>query len=242
MPTRRGRPRSSTTRRSEPGAPCPHRVAADTLCDLRRPEIWTPCRGCVRRIREQGACAAGRRLFIVSLATGPVWWPWRLGDEVGWAIVLDLPPAARRAGRADRRSARPERRGAAQAAQSARRAGRDRCLGLRELRRGLCVLQRAGGCATRWRCRSAGILGAAVADRRADVGRARRHGNGVAAADGRRDQLHRRGADLAGAGARAQSLRLPGDLAVAGGIDRRTAICAISWCRRRSSSRAQASS
>jgi iron complex transport system permease protein len=29
-------------------------------------------------------------LFVVSVATGPVWWPWRLGDQVGWAIVLDL--------------------------------------------------------------------------------------------------------------------------------------------------------
>ena len=29
-------------------------------------------------------------LFLVSVATGPVWWPWRLGDEVGWAIVLEL--------------------------------------------------------------------------------------------------------------------------------------------------------
>ncbi|WP_428661797.1 FecCD family ABC transporter permease [Reyranella sp.] len=29
-------------------------------------------------------------LFLVSVATGPVWWPWRLGNEVGWAIVLDL--------------------------------------------------------------------------------------------------------------------------------------------------------
>ena len=31
-------------------------------------------------------------LFLVSVATGPAWWPWRLGDEVGWAIVLDLRP------------------------------------------------------------------------------------------------------------------------------------------------------
>jgi iron complex transport system permease protein len=29
-------------------------------------------------------------LFLVSIATGPAWWPWRLGNEVGWAIVLDL--------------------------------------------------------------------------------------------------------------------------------------------------------
>jgi iron complex transport system permease protein len=29
-------------------------------------------------------------LFLVSAATGPAWWPWRLGDQVGWAIVLDL--------------------------------------------------------------------------------------------------------------------------------------------------------
>jgi len=29
-------------------------------------------------------------LFAVSVATGPAWWPWRLGNEVGWAIVLDL--------------------------------------------------------------------------------------------------------------------------------------------------------
>ena len=29
-------------------------------------------------------------LFLASAATGPAWWPWRLGDEVGWAIVLDL--------------------------------------------------------------------------------------------------------------------------------------------------------
>ena len=29
-------------------------------------------------------------LFLLSVATGPAWWPWRLGDEVGWAIVLDL--------------------------------------------------------------------------------------------------------------------------------------------------------
>jgi iron complex transport system permease protein len=29
-------------------------------------------------------------LFLVSVATGPAWWPWRLGNEVGWAIVLDL--------------------------------------------------------------------------------------------------------------------------------------------------------
>lgn len=29
-------------------------------------------------------------LFVASVATGPAWWPWRLGDQVGWAIVLDL--------------------------------------------------------------------------------------------------------------------------------------------------------
>jgi len=29
-------------------------------------------------------------LFLASAAIGPAWWPWRLGDEVGWAIVLDL--------------------------------------------------------------------------------------------------------------------------------------------------------
>jgi iron complex transport system permease protein len=29
-------------------------------------------------------------LFLLSVATGPAWWPWRLGDQVGWAIVLDL--------------------------------------------------------------------------------------------------------------------------------------------------------
>lgn len=29
-------------------------------------------------------------LFTASLATGPVMWPWRLGNEVGWAIVWEL--------------------------------------------------------------------------------------------------------------------------------------------------------
>ena len=29
-------------------------------------------------------------LFLASLAIGPVIWPWRLGNEVGWAIVLEL--------------------------------------------------------------------------------------------------------------------------------------------------------
>ncbi len=29
-------------------------------------------------------------LFVTSMAVGPVLWPWRLGDDVGWAIVLDL--------------------------------------------------------------------------------------------------------------------------------------------------------
>ena len=29
-------------------------------------------------------------LYIVSLAVGPALWPWRLGDEVGWAIVWQL--------------------------------------------------------------------------------------------------------------------------------------------------------
>jgi iron complex transport system permease protein len=29
-------------------------------------------------------------LFALSIATGPAWWPWRLGNEVGWAIVLDI--------------------------------------------------------------------------------------------------------------------------------------------------------
>ena len=29
-------------------------------------------------------------LFLVSVATGPAWWPWRLGEQVGWSIVLDL--------------------------------------------------------------------------------------------------------------------------------------------------------
>lgn len=29
-------------------------------------------------------------LFAASLATGPAWWPWRLGDQVGWSIMLDL--------------------------------------------------------------------------------------------------------------------------------------------------------
>ena len=29
-------------------------------------------------------------LYVVSLAVGPALWPWRLGDEVGWAIVWEL--------------------------------------------------------------------------------------------------------------------------------------------------------
>ena len=29
-------------------------------------------------------------LYALSLAVGPVWWPWRLGDQVGWAIVWEL--------------------------------------------------------------------------------------------------------------------------------------------------------
>ncbi|WP_425068765.1 FecCD family ABC transporter permease [Reyranella sp.] len=29
-------------------------------------------------------------LYLVSLAVGPAWWPWRLGNEVGWAIVWEL--------------------------------------------------------------------------------------------------------------------------------------------------------
>ena len=29
-------------------------------------------------------------LYLVSLAVGPAWWPWRLGTEVGWAIVWEL--------------------------------------------------------------------------------------------------------------------------------------------------------
>jgi iron complex transport system permease protein len=29
-------------------------------------------------------------LFIASLAVGPAWWPWHLGNEVGWAIVWQL--------------------------------------------------------------------------------------------------------------------------------------------------------
>lgn len=29
-------------------------------------------------------------LFLLSLAVGPAWWPWRLGNEVGWAIVWEL--------------------------------------------------------------------------------------------------------------------------------------------------------
>ena len=29
-------------------------------------------------------------LYLVSLAVGPALWPWRLGDEVGWAIVWQL--------------------------------------------------------------------------------------------------------------------------------------------------------
>ena len=133
-------------------------------------------------------CRALRRF----VAIGPALWPWRLGDEVGWAIVWRAARAARHARRAGRRRARPERRGAAGlAAQSAGRAGRDRCLGLRELRRGLRLLQRAGGGlharAAAGRHRRRGGRG-----RAADVGGARRHGHGVAAADGRGDQRHRR--------------------------------------------------
>jgi iron complex transport system permease protein len=29
-------------------------------------------------------------LFLLSLAVGPAWWPWRLGSEVGWTIVWEL--------------------------------------------------------------------------------------------------------------------------------------------------------
>jgi len=29
-------------------------------------------------------------LYGLSLAIGPAWWPWRLGSEVGWAIVWEL--------------------------------------------------------------------------------------------------------------------------------------------------------
>ena len=29
-------------------------------------------------------------LYVVSLAVGPALWPWRLGNEVGWAIVWEL--------------------------------------------------------------------------------------------------------------------------------------------------------
>ena len=29
-------------------------------------------------------------LYLLSLAVGPAWWPWRLGNEVGWAIVWEL--------------------------------------------------------------------------------------------------------------------------------------------------------
>ena len=29
-------------------------------------------------------------LYLVSLAVGPAWWPWRLGTEVGWTIVWEL--------------------------------------------------------------------------------------------------------------------------------------------------------
>jgi len=29
-------------------------------------------------------------LYVLSLAVGPVWWPWRLGSEVGWTIVWEL--------------------------------------------------------------------------------------------------------------------------------------------------------
>ena len=29
-------------------------------------------------------------LYAVSLAVGPALWPWRLGNEVGWAIVWEL--------------------------------------------------------------------------------------------------------------------------------------------------------
>ena len=29
-------------------------------------------------------------LYLVSLAVGPAWWPWRLGNEIGWAIVWEL--------------------------------------------------------------------------------------------------------------------------------------------------------
>lgn len=29
-------------------------------------------------------------LYGLSLAIGPAWWPWRLGNEVGWAIVWEL--------------------------------------------------------------------------------------------------------------------------------------------------------
>jgi iron complex transport system permease protein len=29
-------------------------------------------------------------LYLVSLAVGPALWPWRLGDEIGWAIVWEL--------------------------------------------------------------------------------------------------------------------------------------------------------
>ncbi len=29
-------------------------------------------------------------LFLLSLAVGPAWWPWRLGNDIGWSIVWEL--------------------------------------------------------------------------------------------------------------------------------------------------------
>jgi len=29
-------------------------------------------------------------LYVLSLAVGPAWWPWRLGHDIGWTIVWEL--------------------------------------------------------------------------------------------------------------------------------------------------------
>ena len=158
----------------------------------------------------------------MSLAVGPALWPWRLGNEVGWAIVWELrvPRAtlglliggvlglsgAVLQGWLRNPLAEPGVIGVSACASFA----------------AVCAFYSGLAAAFTLALPLAGIAGAAVAVAllmtavRAGTGTVSLLLMGVAI-----NAIAAR-ADLAGAGLVAQSLRLPGDLAVAGGLDHRS--------------------
>ncbi len=218
-----------------PGGQGAARVGAGPVFDMRRT-------GEFRGDAVVGGGAAVNRwllllvaaLYLLSLAVGAAWWPWRLGNEVGWAIVWEL--------RVPRATLGLFIGGVLGLSGAVLQGwlrnplaepgviGVSACAGFAAVcafYSGLAAVVRAGAAAGRHRrgrhCRCP-----------PDGCGPRRDQDGVAAADGRGDQCHRRGADLAGPGAVAQSFRLSGKSRCGWPARSSTATCAIWPSPRRS--------